>query len=126
MTKLHNLSTLIALFLASSTVFAEPRLASEVLGPTPPELQVHISPDEIAYVLNCGKKLIHDCGRKIFASVFREVDLNDVCCPNLVCLGKRCLDTTIKGLLSMLMFHKYSTKVLPRSEAVWNHCTLIA
>ncbi|KAK9291382.1 hypothetical protein L1049_019328 [Liquidambar formosana] len=88
--------------------------------------RVHISLNEIAYVLNCGKKLIHDCVRKIFASVFREVDLNDVCCRNLGYLGKRCLDTTIKGLLSMPMFHKYSTKTLPRSEAVWNHCALIA
>ncbi|KAK9293253.1 hypothetical protein L1049_021244 [Liquidambar formosana] len=123
MTKLHNLCTLVALFLATSAMFVEVGLAFQAAGPTPPELQVHISPDEIAYVHNCGKKLIHDCGRKIFASIFREVDLNDVCCHNLVYLGKRCLDTTVKGLLSMPMFHKYSARALPRSEAIWNHCT---
>ncbi|KAK9279921.1 hypothetical protein L1049_013605 [Liquidambar formosana] len=126
MTKLYNLYMLVVLFLASSTMLVEPGLAFEASGPTPPEMQVHISLEEIDYVLNCGKKLIHDCGRKIFSSIFGEVDLNDVCCRNLVYLGKRCLDTTIKGLLSMPLFYKYSTKVLLRSEVVWNRCAIIA
>ncbi|KAK9292965.1 hypothetical protein L1049_020947 [Liquidambar formosana] len=100
MTKLHNLCALVALFLASSAMLVEPGLASKAARPTPPQLQVHISLDEIAYVLNYGKKLIHD--------------------------WKRCLDTTVKGLFSMPLFHKYSAKALPKIEAVWNCCALIA
>ena len=134
MTKLHNLYTLVVLFLAGSAmlieagspIFIEAGLASKAVVRTPRQLQVHISREEIIYVLNCGKKLVPHCGRKIFASVFRRVDLNIICCRNLVYLGKRCLDTTVKGLLSMPLFHKYSARVLKTSQTVWHRCALIA
>lgn len=85
------------------------------------------SPGFYRFAEQCAGKIDDECGEEMIGYLFTdEAVLTDICCLELVDVGKTCHQAMVKVALSLPVLNPYAPEVLRRSEQLWNKCVYVS